>query len=159
MDERYCFVAYLISFFLIATTWYNHHYIFSVAKWISKKAFWANCVWLFLMSLTPVSTAWISQNTGSRTVGYFYFLLYILWGLSFSILLRILVSDNPEQAKLLKATESRDRTIFEIASLIVGIVLIYFVPVSCFIVLAVDIFVWIFFTPKGSDRLQENIGN
>lgn len=68
LDERYYFIAYLISFFMIATTWYNHHYIFTVSKWISKRAFWANCIWLFLMSLIPVSTAWISKYTHSQTL-------------------------------------------------------------------------------------------
>lgn len=154
LNERNYFIAYLISFFLIATTWYNHHYIFTIAKWISKKAFWANCVWLFLMSLTPVSTAWISEYTNSQTVAYFYFILYTLWGISFYVLLSILIKDNPEQAELLQKVDPKSRMFFELTGLIVGLVLIYFVPFLCFLVLGVEILLWIIFTPKGSDRIQ-----
>lgn len=154
-NERYYFIAYLISFFLIATTWYNHHYIFSVAHWISKRAFWSNCVWLFLMSLIPVSTAWISRFPTSQTAAYFYFILYELWGQSFALLLTILIKDNPEQATLLRKAEPKDRVIFEACSLIIGLILIFFIPFLCFLVLGISILVWIIFTPKDSDNIKK----
>lgn len=154
INERYYFMAYLISFFMIATTWYNHHYIFANSKWISKRAFWANCIWLFFMSLTPVSTAWISKYTHSQTAAYFYFILYALWGLSFAVLLAVLIKDNPNQEKQLRKMEPKGRVIFEIISFIVGIIIIYFVPFLCFLVLGINILVWITFTPKGSDKIK-----
>ncbi|MRH08017.1 DUF1211 domain-containing protein [Lactobacillus reuteri] len=36
----------MISFFRIATTWYNHHYLFTNARWTSRRAFWLNIGWL-----------------------------------------------------------------------------------------------------------------
>ncbi|WP_411268732.1 TMEM175 family protein [Limosilactobacillus reuteri] len=30
----------------MATTWYNHHYLFTNARWISRRAFWLNIGWL-----------------------------------------------------------------------------------------------------------------
>ncbi|WP_368791382.1 TMEM175 family protein [Companilactobacillus farciminis] len=153
LNEKTYFIAYLISFFLIATTWYNHHYLFANSNWISKRAFWANCAWLFLMSLTPVSTAWISKFPHSLSAAYLYFILYTLWGLAFEILLSTLIKDNPTQASRLKLMRSRGKNIFEISSFVIGLILIYFIPYASFAVLAVDILVWIVFTPKNSDRI------
>ena len=71
LRERAYFLAYLISFFRIAATWYNHHYLFANAQWISRKVFWLNIVWLFFMSLFPVATGWISADPFSRAAAYF----------------------------------------------------------------------------------------
>lgn len=51
LQERAYFLAYLISFFLIATAWYSHHYLFINSKVITKRAFWVNMLWLFLCLL------------------------------------------------------------------------------------------------------------
>ena len=50
--------AYIVSFIFIAVAWYNHHYMFAIAKRITKKIYWVNNFWIFTMSLLPVSTAW-----------------------------------------------------------------------------------------------------
>lgn len=155
LNEKYYFIAYLISFFLIATTWYNHHYIFSIATWISKRAFWANFIWLFFMSLTPVTTAWISKYNQSQTAAYFYFALYAFWAISFAVLLAILIKDNPQQASLLRRVDPKNRSIFELIAFVIGLILIHFLPILCFVILGIEIIVWITFTPKGSDRLTE----
>lgn len=156
LDEKSYFIAYLISFFLISTTWYNHHYLFTNAHWISKRAFWANCVWLFLMSLTPVSTAWISRFPQSRSSAYLYFILYALWGIAFEVLLSVLIKDNPKQASQLRLMRPQNRNIFEIISFLVGMILIYFIPYTCFFVLAIDILIWIIFTPRNSDQTMNH---
>ncbi|GEO69216.1 TMEM175 family protein [Levilactobacillus acidifarinae] len=153
LDERSYFFAYLISFFLIATTWYNHHYLFTYATWISKRAFWANCVWLFMMSLAPVATGWISEFPSSRTTAYFYLLVYILWGMAFRVLMVILIQDNPKKKERLGRMAGPKRSWLELSLLLVALVVTYFVPILCLVILGLNSVVWIINTPKGSDRI------
>ncbi|PTM23695.1 hypothetical protein DA798_03605 [Lactobacillus sp. PFC-70] len=153
LAERAYFFAYLISFFLIATTWYHHHYLFTHATWISKRAFWANCLWLFTMSLAPVATGWVSEFPQSRTTAYFYLLIYILWGAAFRGLLLILMQDNPQKRRNLGRLTSPQRTRVELGLMIVAIVVTYFIPILCLVVLGINSVIWIIKTPKDSDRI------
>ncbi|WP_249214978.1 TMEM175 family protein [Lactiplantibacillus plantarum] len=36
------FIAYLISFLFIGVAWYNHHYMLTLTKRISKRVYWLN---------------------------------------------------------------------------------------------------------------------
>ncbi|MFB9768499.1 TMEM175 family protein [Lactiplantibacillus modestisalitolerans] len=150
--ERVYFFAYLISFFLIATTWYSHHYLFTHAKWISKRAFWANCIWLFMMSLSPVATGWIGAYPNSRTTAGFYLLVYVLWGLAFRLLVYSLIRDNSESRQQLQLLVQPKRSIFEMIAIVACLVAINFVPVLCIVILGLDGLFWIVYTPRESDK-------
>ena len=54
-------VAYLISFLFIGVAWYNHHYMFSLTKRVTKKIYWVNNLWILTMSMLSVSTAWAGR--------------------------------------------------------------------------------------------------
>ncbi|WP_251716323.1 TMEM175 family protein [Lactobacillus agrestimuris] len=146
--ERPYFLAYLVSFFLIATTWYNNHYLFNHAEWFSRGAFWANILWLFLMSFSPVTTGWISEFPNSKAAAYFYLLIYILWELSFNLMVWILIRDNPKQKQELIVMKKRTRNIFELIGLVVVIILINWWPASVLFILGLNIITVIFFSPK-----------
>lgn len=66
--------AYAVSFFFIAVAWYNHHYMFSLTKRVTKKIYWINNIWLFTMALIPVATAWAGEFMSHRGPEYFIFL-------------------------------------------------------------------------------------
>lgn len=54
-------VAYLISFLFIGVAWYNHHYMFALTKRVTKKIYWVNNIWILVMAMLPVSTAWAGK--------------------------------------------------------------------------------------------------
>ncbi|MBB1062963.1 TMEM175 family protein [Limosilactobacillus fastidiosus] len=151
--EKAYFVAYLISFFRIATTCYNHHYLFTNARWISRRAFWLNIGWLFFMSLFPVAIGWISEEPHSRAAAYFYFLIFAVWGITFYVMVAVLAHDNPKNSKSILQMLRPKRSLFELASLIIGVVVIYWLPIMALIILGINIIFWLVFPPKGSDKL------
>src|SRR5262245_5751313 len=56
------FLAYLISFALIATGWFNH---VSVMRGLSRSSIlllWLNVLWLFCLSLLPWATAFVGDH-------------------------------------------------------------------------------------------------
>lgn len=55
------FFAYIVSFIFIGVAWYNNHYMFILAKRITKKVYWINNLWLFSMSLLPIATGWVRK--------------------------------------------------------------------------------------------------
>lgn len=147
-QEKSYFFSYLISFFLIVTTWYNHHFIFINAKVISRKAFWINMIWLFFMSFAPISTGWISEEPHSKAAAYFFLIIYLFWGITFYCLTRVLIDDTPDNAAKLRQVIQPKRLCIEVGLLIVGAILINWIPISILPILGIDIFSWIFLTPK-----------
>jgi uncharacterized membrane protein len=86
------FLAYSLSFAILAIYWNNHHHLLQAAKTVSGRVLWANMLLLFTLSLVPFGTAWI----GDTTFGAFPMALYglILLGSAFAygILVRTLLA-------------------------------------------------------------------
>lgn len=61
------FLAFLLSFFLIALFWINHHKFFQVIDDIDEKLIWINMGWLFFIVLIPFATSLISSDFGQKT--------------------------------------------------------------------------------------------
>ncbi|TLQ03797.1 DUF1211 domain-containing protein [Pediococcus stilesii] len=86
--------AYIVSFIFIAVAWYNHHYMFAIAKRITKKIYWVNNFWIFTMSLLPVSTAWAGRYLNSRAPEYFYLVVFLLWGFAYQWLSKAIIDEH-----------------------------------------------------------------
>lgn len=55
------FFAYIITYVFVGVAWYNHHYMFSLTKRVTKRIYWLNNIWLLSMSFLPVATAWTGR--------------------------------------------------------------------------------------------------
>lgn len=75
------FLAFVISFFLIAIYWRSHHRIFGFVNAYSEKLIWINIVFLFSIVLMPFSSAYYSENYGREVPYLFYTLNIIITGL------------------------------------------------------------------------------
>lgn len=148
LQERAYFLAYLISFFLISTAWYNHHYLFENAAHISRKAFWVNMLWLFFMSFAPVGTGWLSEEPQSKAAAYFYLIMYLIWGITFHLLAKVLATDNPDDIARLKQVTNGQRILIQAILLLVGAVVINWQPIVVLVILGIDILIWMFASPK-----------
>src|SRR5258708_12842941 len=56
------FLSYLISFAFIATFWVNHRHIIRRLPTLREGIVWMNIVFLFLISLIPLSTAYMRRT-------------------------------------------------------------------------------------------------
>jgi uncharacterized membrane protein len=56
------FLAYGLSFGVVAIMWVNHHHFLQMAKRADAALLWSNNNLLFWMSLVPFATAYLGQN-------------------------------------------------------------------------------------------------
>jgi len=55
-------ISYVVSYLFIAIIWINHHHLMRFAGTPTLGLIWINFVHLFLVSLLPFATAWISRT-------------------------------------------------------------------------------------------------
>jgi uncharacterized membrane protein len=56
------FLAYVLSFIVLAIYWNNHHHMLHATKHVHGSMLWANTHLLFWLSLIPFTTAWMGEN-------------------------------------------------------------------------------------------------
>ncbi|MBS7067747.1 MAG: DUF1211 domain-containing protein [Lactococcus lactis] len=158
IEKASYFIAFIISFIFICAAWYHHHYLLAKTKWFSRRAFWANNLWLLTMALIPLSTAWVSEFPMARAPEYFYFMVYVLWAAAYYLLNWILYLDNRQfdGAKELSfnTVHRKIHQFIDILLLAVGIIGIYFVPIMGLVVASLQIITWVVSSPADSDKIE-----
>ncbi|KRN75429.1 integral membrane protein [Weissella kandleri] len=159
LSEWSYLLAYAISFFFIMVAWFNHHYMFTLLPRLTKKIFWVNNIWLFSMSIIPVSTAWVGRFVSDRTPEYFYFFIFAVWTvtyvwLSYTIMMEIQKIDE------VKADKIRQMIIYQVLTskwFLLGVVLMlivaYFVPWVILIFTIIELIVYAINTSVDADQL------
>lgn len=159
LSEWSYLLAYAISFFFIMVAWFNHHYMFTLLPRLTKKIFWVNNIWLFSMSIIPVSTAWVGRFVSDRTPEYFYFFIFAVWTvtyvwLSYTIMMEIKKIDE------VKADKIRQMIIYQVLTskwFLLGVVLMlivaYFVPWVILIFTIIELIVYAINTSVDADQL------
>ncbi|AZZ60049.1 DUF1211 domain-containing protein [Oenococcus sp. UCMA 16435] len=157
LDNLSAFIAYAISFFFILVAWYNHHYMFSLTKIISKKIFWANNLWLFVMSFYPVSTAWLGKYIDRLPPALFYYFVFLVWTFAYQWL-SYEIKSAEENKKIKHKIESMSiyrftkHPIFYLLALVVAILIFYFPP-FVLITSVMELVAMLIFTNEDSDKL------
>ena len=89
------FVAYIASFMMIAAAWYAHHNLFVDAERVTSEAFFPNMLWVLIITLIPFVTAWVGSAYTIVLPSLLYLLIQLLSLLTFLLLGRQMVKDNP----------------------------------------------------------------
>ena len=110
------FLAYLLSFVIVAIYWVNHHHLLQPVTRITKRSLWLNIHWLFWLSLFPYATAYIGGTRGASFATAVYAGLSVLVAMAFLLLQRSLIAENNHVAHL--ANSSRRRTMKNIAAML-----------------------------------------
>ncbi|CAH1852083.1 TMEM175 family protein [Convivina praedatoris] len=76
-------ISYMVGFLFIGVAWFNHHYMFELVKHLNLKIYWLNNVWLFTMSLIPVSAAWLGRFPTQVAPAYFYLIIFLAWTVAY----------------------------------------------------------------------------
>ena len=102
------FLAYVLSFAMLAIYWNNHHHLLQAAKTVSGRVLWANMLLLFSLSLVPFGTAWIGETHFASLPMAGYGVVQLLAAFSYGFLVRTLIS-APGQSVTLANALANDR--------------------------------------------------
>ena len=130
-------MAYVLSFFFIATYWVNHHLIFHDAESINVKILWCNIVWLCVMSFIPFATAWVGAHSRSWAPLSFYFADMLFASITFHIMCFLIVRENGQKFRMTL------RSVVSLATYFLATVLGGFLPIAAFIAVTVVSAWWI----------------
>ncbi|MFC6176138.1 TMEM175 family protein [Companilactobacillus huachuanensis] len=140
-------VSYAVGWLFIGIAWYNHHYMFSKAKVITRKIFWTNNFWMFTTSFIPVATAWVGRDLNAQGPEIFYAIVYFTWSLAYAILTHVIAKENERAGYEKVAGSIRDMKIYRAltswkfvgAELIVWVLIIVFMPALQMLLIAFQV--------------------
>jgi uncharacterized membrane protein len=101
------FLAYVLSFTILAIYWNNHHHLLQAARTVSGRVLWANMLLLFWLSLIPFGTAWIGDTEFSAIPMAIYGVVLLMAAFAYFVLVRTLIA-APGQTETLAAAIERD---------------------------------------------------
>lgn len=159
LEELPYLFAYAISFFFIAVAWYNHHYMFSITKYVTKKIYWINNVWLFTMALIPVATAWAGEFMVYHAPEYFYLLIFTIWSFSYLWLSkafeRLHQENDPEISRKIRRMgpyRYMGSFYFPLVVFATAVGIYFYPPIGLFVSL-VELVLRAFWTNEDSDKI------
>jgi uncharacterized membrane protein len=71
-------LSYAVSYFFIAIIWVNHHHLLQFARNATPRLIWWNFAHLFMISLVPVTTAWMASTRLASVAVFVYALVFVL---------------------------------------------------------------------------------
>ena len=71
------FLSYVVSYLFIAIIWVNHHHLMRFAPYATTRLIWGNFAHLFMVSLVPVTTAWIAATRLAAAPVFVYALVFV----------------------------------------------------------------------------------
>ncbi len=104
--ELSALLAYALSFVYLGIYWNNHHHMMAAVSRVTGGALWANLHLLFWLSLTPFSTAWMSENHFPTTPVAFYGIILLACAIAYYILQTMLLRAEGSDSTLRKAIGS-----------------------------------------------------
>ncbi|HTL09803.1 MAG TPA: TMEM175 family protein [Chitinophagaceae bacterium] len=122
------FIAFLISFFVIAIYWKAHHHLFGFITTYSDKLIWINTFFLLSIVVMPFSSALYSENFGIDAAYAVYCINIILTGVLNCWLVRCISAAKPAIATV--AGNKQFRTYYMLRGLIPPLVFLISLLVS-----------------------------
>lgn len=89
------FLAYALSFSLVAIYWVNHHNLLHAARRVGNDTLWLNVHFLFWLSLFPFAAAYIGDTRGAPFSVALYAALSTIVAGAYAFLNRNLIRRNP----------------------------------------------------------------
>ena len=103
------FMSYVLSFVYVAVYWGNHHHLLHTVKNVSAGIIWSNAALLFFLSLIPFATAWMGENHFAQNTVIAYSILMNLCGMSYYVLMYMIMQCHNENAELTAALNTQRR--------------------------------------------------
>jgi TMEM175 potassium channel family protein len=99
------FLAYLMSFVVLAIYWNNHHHMLHATRHVTGGVLWANVHLLFWLSLIPFATAWMGESGFAPFPTAAYGAVLLFSGVAYYVLQSTIIAHHgmaPEVAELLR---------------------------------------------------------
>lgn len=130
------FAIYLVSFFLTAIYWINHHMIIAQARRVTTGLLWANIGLLFCASLIPFATAYVAETRLAAFPTAVYAGLQCVCGLAFNALFRTIATQRDDQAFRRGARIRRRQNLFAVAVYALSTAVALFRPIVALLLFA-----------------------
>jgi uncharacterized membrane protein len=99
-DDVPVLLAYALSFVYLGIYWNNHHHMMAAVRRVSGGALWANLHLLFWLSLVPLVTAWMSENSFPPIPTAVYGLVLLAAAIAYYVLQTVLLRLDGDQSLL-----------------------------------------------------------
>ncbi|MBP2057394.1 putative membrane protein [Lactobacillus colini] len=134
------FIAYLISFSLIFIGWLNYYRGLDKVDYVGVKEFIWNGIWVFVLTLIPFVTRWVSEHPDKTLPEFLYCLMMFLWALIFQLMEHQVIKDFPEQNK--EPTYSGWIKYTSFSCHILGMIVAFIMPIFSFLFIAFVVIIW-----------------
>ena len=97
------FLSYVLSFIYVGIYWNNHHHMLHTVHRVTGPILWANLHLLFWLSLIPVATGWLGENSFASAPSMLYGAVLLMSAVAYFILQQTIIHSQGEGSVLLKA--------------------------------------------------------
>lgn len=147
-------LAFVISFFQIYITLYNHNKVFSKVNCVGRHVYILNGFWLLFACFVPFTLRYLGENLDATLPMLIYLGNLLLWAVSFQILDITILHENPGVEKD-ETTDVVLRIVYY-AGIVLAAIIAIFIPrfslFIVFIVVAVSAFVMFVKATKSHDK-------
>jgi uncharacterized membrane protein len=103
------FFSYAQSFWFVGVYWNNHHHLLHTVKRVNGRMMVANMLLLFILSLVPFATSWVSETNFAPTPVAVYAVVLVLAGNCWTILQRHIEKSSNWSEAVQKAMNRQSR--------------------------------------------------
>jgi uncharacterized membrane protein len=97
------FLSYILSFLYVGIYWNNHHHMLHTVHKVSGAILWANLHLLFWLSLIPVTTGWLGENSFASSPSMLYGAVLLGSAIAYFVLQQTIIRTQGEDSVLQKA--------------------------------------------------------
>lgn len=134
-------VVYFISFIILAIYWVNHHHLLQSIQKIDSKVLWINIFFIFILSLVPIFSNWVSLYPNSFIPELCYVLLFSIANLIYYFLTKYLLKINK---RIRSDNATLKKNIVSVILNIISIALGYFIAPIIMLIGSVIVFsLWV----------------
>jgi uncharacterized membrane protein len=102
-------LSYVLSFMNLGIYWNNHHHLLQAANHVDGRILWANLHLLFWLSLIPVGTAWMGENSFAPIPVAAYGVVLLAAAIAYFLLVRALIAREGKDSLLARAIGNDDK--------------------------------------------------
>ncbi len=138
------FLSYLSSFVFVGIYWGNHHHLLHTVHHVNSKIIWANLNLLFWLSLVPFATGWIGENPKAEVPVAVYATLFLLCGIAFFILQKVIENHYTHSTKLIEALKKTSlKGILSLLLYSAAVIFAFINPTISYVLIVVVAVLWV----------------
>lgn len=147
-------LSYILSFMFIGINWNSHHHLMSVTERVSGGVLWANLLWLFWLSLIPITTDWIGNHVLESVPSFAYGFVILMAALSYKLLTHLIKKVNGVESVITMALANDIKERITIGLCLIALVMALVQPAISYALYVVVPLVWLI-----PDRRMERASN